>query len=383
MSRTFIIAFAYVGIIVGAAFASGRESLQFYTSFGLKGTFGAILATPLYAYFGMMLVKIGYQLKSKNHYDTIKTMMGNKLGRLIDYIIIFTMVVTGIGMIAGGGALLEQQFGLPLIFGNLLMTVIVTITLMLQLEKIVIAIGFLTPVLLLTLIIVCVYSIMNNQQSFESLEPLVLQTKTTMPDSLPNWFVSSINHASFNVTVGIGMALVMGGNEKNLKSAIWGGILGGVLIGAIILVSHFALFSQINLITSFDANGNIKVAALPVLAIVDSFSPFLSLVMTFIIFGMIYNTCVSMFYVFIARYNKMPSKKANRFIIITMIIGYAVSFVGFTDIVGVFYPIIGYAGLVLIAMLLYAPFKLKKLKQSEAPHNAEENVIEEDIVPVK
>ena len=79
----------------------------------------------------------------------------------------------------------------------------------------------------------------------------------------------------------------------------------------------------------------------------------------------------------------MPSKKANRFIIITMIIGYAVSFVGFTDIVGVFYPIIGYAGLVLIAMLLYAPFKLKKLKQSEAPHNAEENVIEEDIVPVK
>lgn len=365
MTRTFIIAFAYVGIIVGAAFASGRESLQFYTSFGLKGTLGAILAVPLYAYFGMMLVKIGYQLKSKNHYDTIRIMMGNKLGMLIDYIIIFTMIVTGIGMIAGGGALLEQQFGLPLIYGNLIMTLLTTLTLMLNLEKIVIAIGFLTPVLLLTLIIVCIYSIIDNTQSFEQLEPLVLQTKSTMPDSLPNWFVSSINHASFNVTVGIGMALVMGGNEKNLKSAVWGGVLGGVFIGAIILVSHFAIFSQIGVITSLDADGKLKVTALPMLAIAGKFSSILSLIMTFIIFGMIYNTCVSMFYVFIARYNTMATKRANIFIIITMIIGYCVSFLGFTDIVGIFYPLIGYAGLLLIAMLLYAPFKLKKLKQRE------------------
>lgn len=361
MLRAFIVAFAYVGIIVGAGFASGRESLQFYTSFGLNGTLGILLAFPLYAYFGMMLVKIGYQLKSTNHNDTIRTMIGSKLGRVIDYVIIFTMIVTGIGMVAGGGSLLQQQFGLPLAYGNLIMTILVTITLMMHLEKIVIAIGFLTPVLLLISAIVCIYSIFNSTDSFANLESMVLETKSTMPDTLPNWFVSAINHASFNVTVGVGMALAMGGNEKNERSAIWGGIIGGVIIAALLALAHFALFAQIESISSY-VDGKLKIADLPFLAIADTFSPVLGIVMSVIIFGMVYNTAVSMFYVFVTRFSNVSTKKGRLFIIGTMAVGYAVSFVGFTDLVGIFYPLIGYAGLVLIAMLIYAPFRLKKLK---------------------
>lgn len=361
MLRAFIVAFAYVGIIVGAGFASGRESLQFYTSFGLNGTLGILLAFPLYAYFGMMLVKIGYQLKSTNHYDTIRTMIGSKIGRIIDYVIIFTMIVTGIGMIAGGGSLLQQQFGLPLMYGNLIMTILVTITLMMQLEKIVIAIGFLTPILLLVSAIVCIYSIVDNTQSFSSLEAMVLETKSTMPDTLPNWFVSAINHASFNITVGVGMALAMGGNEKNERAAIWGGVLGGIIIAALLALAHFALFAQIEAISS-TVDGTLKIADLPFLAIADTFSPMLGIIMSVIIFGMVYNTAVSMFYVFVTRFTKMPSKKARIFIVGTMVLAYIVSFVGFTDLVGIFYPLIGYAGLILIAMLIYAPFRLKQLK---------------------
>lgn len=366
MWRAFIVAFAYVGIIVGAGFASGRESLQFYTSFGLKGTLGIILAVPLYAYFGMMLVKIGYRLKSTNHYDTIRIMIGSKIGRLIDYVIIFTMIVTGIGMVAGGGSLLQQQFGLPIAYGNLIMAILITVTLMMQLEKIVIAIGFLTPVLLIVSAIICIYSIMDNTQSFETLEPMVLATKTTMPDTLPNWFISAINHASFNVTVGVGMALAMGGNEKNERSAIWGGILGGVIIAALLALAHFAIFSKIDSISSY-VDGQLKIADLPFLAIADDMSPTLGITMAVIIFGMVYNTGVSMFYVFVSRFTKMPSKKARIMIIGTMIVAYIVSFVGFTDLVGIFYPLIGYAGLVLIAMLLYAPFRLRQLKDTDVP----------------
>lgn len=368
MLRAFIVAFAYVGIVVGAGFASGRESLQFYTSFGLKGTLGIALAFPLYAYFGMMLVKIGHRLKSTNHNDTIRIMIGSKLGRVIDYVIIFTMIVTGIGMIAGGGSLLQQQFGLPLAYGNLIMTIMVTITLMLHLEKIVIAIGFLTPVLLVITAIVCIYSIAENTQSFASLEPMVMATKSTMPDTLPNWFISSINHASFNITVGVGMALAMGGNEKNESSAIWGGILGGIIIAALLTLAHFALFAQIESIGSY-VDGKLKIADLPLLAIANKFSPMLGVLMSVVIFGMVYNTAVSMFYVFVTRFSKISTQKGRLWIIGTMIVAYIVSFIGFTDLVGIFYPLIGYAGLVLIAMLIYAPFRLKKLQAKTEVEN--------------
>ncbi|HLR92703.1 MAG TPA: hypothetical protein VK048_06535, partial [Atopostipes sp.] len=58
---------AFIGIIVGAGFASGQEILQYFTSFGYMGTIGAIVATALFAYVGMTLVNVGSRLQTTNH----------------------------------------------------------------------------------------------------------------------------------------------------------------------------------------------------------------------------------------------------------------------------------------------------------------------------
>ena len=89
-------------------------------------------------------------------------------------------------------------------------------------------------------------------------------------------------------------------------------------------------------------------------------SPALSIFMTFILFGMIFNTAVSMFYAFAARFVPMRTAKANKFIFATLVVGFMASFVGFTQLVAVFYPLIGYLGLFLVGALIYAPIKLRK-----------------------
>lgn len=363
--RIFIIAFAFVGIIVGAAFASGRESLQFYTSFGLVGGYGVILATIFYVYCGMMLVLIGKRLKTNNYIEAIFTMSGPYLGRVIDYVIIFTMITTGIGMLAGGGSILQQHFGVPFWVGSLVMTLIVAFTIMLRVQKVVIAIGFLTPVLLIVLLIVCVHSLLTVDGSLLSYEAKVIATKATLPDSLPNWWIAALNHVSFNIAVGAGMAIVMGGTVNSDRDAMLGGALGGFLVGAILLLGHFTILSKVDLITFSNVNGKLQVVDMPLLKIAYNFSPLLSLVMVFLIFGMIYNTAVSMFYVFVARFVQMETVKANCIVLVVLAIGFAVSFVGFTQVVGIFYPLIGYVGVALVLMLFYAPFKLKKIGRDE------------------
>lgn len=363
--RILIIAFAFVGIIVGAAFASGRESLQFYTSFGLVGGYGVVLATIFYVYCGMMLVLIGKKLKTKNYIEAILMISGPYLGKIIDYVIIFTMITTGIGMLAGGGAILQQHFGIPFWIGSLVMTSIVAATIMLKVQKVVIAIGFLTPVLILVLLIVCINSLITLDGTLLSYEDKVLATKATLPESLPNWWIAALNHVSFNITVGAGMAIVMGETVKSNRDALLGGALGGFLVGAILLLGHFTIISKVDLITFFDNTGTLQVVDMPLLKIAYNFSPTLSLIMVFLIFGMIYNTAVSMFYVFVARFVTMETLKANIIVIIVLAFGFAVSFVGFTQMVGVFYPLIGYVGVALVLMLFYAPFKLKKLKKQD------------------
>lgn len=61
---------------------------------------------------------------------------------------------------------------------------------------------------------------------------------------MPNWFVAGINYASFNTAVGASMAIVMGGAEKNSKVAAIGGLVGGLILGAMIVLSHLAILHK-------------------------------------------------------------------------------------------------------------------------------------------
>ena len=55
---------AFIGIIVGAGFASGQEILQYFTSFGMMGTVAAVIATAFFAYLGMSLTRLGSRMRT-------------------------------------------------------------------------------------------------------------------------------------------------------------------------------------------------------------------------------------------------------------------------------------------------------------------------------
>jgi len=336
---------AFIGIIVGAGFASGKEVLQYFTSFGLLGIIGAIISTALFAYLGMILTRLGSRMQTTSHKEVIYKISGRYIGVIVDFIIIFTLFGVGVVMIAGAGANFSQQFGLPPFFGSLLVVVLIMLTVMLNVDKVVGIIGSITPFLILSVVLVSIYCLFTMDTSFAVLDPIAQSVKTT----LPNWFVSAINYVSFNIAVGASMTLVMGGTEKDEKVAAWGGFVGGLGLGILILLSHLAIFSKIETVGD---------AQMPMLAIINDISPILGIFMAFVLYGMIFNTAVSMFYSFGARFIKTDTKKFNIFVLVTLIIGFGLSFVGFTDLVAYFYPVIGYFGLFLVGTLIFASFKL-------------------------
>lgn len=347
------IASAFIGIIVGAGFASGQEILQYFTSFGPMGTVGAVLSTVLFAYLGMTLTRLGSQTKTKSHKEVIYKISGRPLGLVVDAIIIFTLFGVGVVMIAGAGSILNQQFGLVPIIGSTIMTVLVILTVMLNVKKVIGIIGSITPFLVLTVIVVGVYSLFTLDLSFKELTPIA----TSVKSGLPNWFISAINYVSFNIAVGAAMSLVLGGAEKNEKTAALGGLLGGLGLGIMIMLSHLAIYSKVDVVASFD---------MPMLKIVDDISPMLGILMSVVLFGMIFNTAVSMFYAFIARFFKMKTKQSNLAILLTGVVAFFASFAGFTELVSFFYPLIGYLGLFLVGALIYSPFKLAKDQRRKA-----------------
>ncbi|RDW15738.1 hypothetical protein CWR48_18555 [Oceanobacillus arenosus] len=350
MKKILQIGSALVGIIVGAGFASGQEILQYFTSFGTIGVVGAIIATALFAYMGMTMTRIGSRMQATSHRDAIYKISGKFLGTIIDYIIIFTLFGVGVVMIAGGGSILNQQFGLPLFVGNLLLIALVILTAMLNVSRVVKVIGGITPFLIIAIIILFIFSIVTMDASLAALDPIAKQHDS----ALSNWIFSAINYVSFNIAVGVSMSIVMGGDERDEKTAAIGGLVGGFAIGILIMVSHIMIFSKIDVIGNFD---------MPILKLADDISPILGVIYSLILFGMIFNTATSMFFSFSARFTEIGTKNFKVFTLITGIIAFTLSFVGFTELVALFYPFIGNLGLVLMVVLIVASLRMGRLKK--------------------
>lgn len=355
MKRIFLIGSAFIGIIVGAGFASGQEILQYFTSFGTVGILAGIVSTVLFAYVGMMLVWLGSIFKAEGHNDVIHkltggTMFGKVIAWLVDIVLIIALFGFGVVMLAGGGSNFEQQFGIPAVYGTALMVILVLVFGMLRVDNVVKVIGNITPLLIICIVIVAIYCLFTMSGSFSELDTLA----KSHTSAVPHWFIAGVNYVSLNVGLGASMSIVMGGNEKNSKVAAWGGLAGGIVLGLMIMISHLAIFSKIETV------GHLP---LPMLGLVNDISPILGVFMSIVIYLMIFNTCLGMFYSLATRFTEIETTQFKIFYTIFTLIGFAISFAGFTDLMTFFYPVIGYMGIIIIIVLIYAPFKVRRIKK--------------------
>ncbi|MGB8973213.1 MAG: hypothetical protein WCC62_11840, partial [Pseudomonas capeferrum] len=87
MQEQLKIAGAFVGVIVGAGFASGRELLLFFVDFGVWGLVGAMVSAALFTFLGMALAGLGNRQRATSHKDVIQAICGRHLGLFVDWLI--------------------------------------------------------------------------------------------------------------------------------------------------------------------------------------------------------------------------------------------------------------------------------------------------------
>lgn len=82
--KVFRIVMAFMGVFTGAGFASGQEIMQYFTSFGLWGIAGAIIATILFGFVGMVLLDLGSHYNATTHTDVFNKITNKTVSRIID-----------------------------------------------------------------------------------------------------------------------------------------------------------------------------------------------------------------------------------------------------------------------------------------------------------
>ena len=357
LKRSAAIAMAVVGLIVGAGFASGQEMMQYFVAFGRMGIWGAVMAGIIMAASAAAVLSLASYYLADEHTAVFDRISSPIMSRVLDIAVMITLFSTGFVMFAGAGSNLNQQFGLPIWVGSVIMMVLVLAAGMLDVDKVSAIIGGITPFIIVFLVGAAIYSIVNADGTLAELEPATAGLLTT----LPNWWVSALNYVGFSLMVAVSMAIVIGGTQINPREAGIGGLAGGVTYGGLLVLCSVALFYSVEEVGGDD---------MPMLTIVDRVNPTLGVAMAIVVYGMIFNTAIGMFYALGKRLTRNDKGKFRPVFVGSVVIGFGLSFIGFQTLVSTVYPALGYIGIALIVVVVIARISGRAKLAEEAERRA-------------
>ena len=339
--RSLAVAASFVGIVVGAGFASGMEALQYFVAYGTNGFFGVILASVTMLFAATAFMTFGSYFLAREHNEVFYNVTSKPAAFIMDWSAVACMFSVGFVMFAGAGSNLQQSFGWPIWVGAVAMLALMLIVGRFDVDKVSSVIGWATPLLVVFVLIGSIYSFTQVDVNWNEVGDYA-QQEVARADGTPFWWLGALNHTGLNALCGVSMALVMAGDEFDTKSTRYGGILGGVIYAVMLALLVASLLIQVESVNGAD---------MPLLAVIDNVDPVLGFIMTWVIFLMVFNTCLGMFY---ALAKRLTSKHPERFYptyAIACVVGFGLSFAGFQPLVNSLYPILGYLGLFVMAVM--------------------------------
>ena len=337
---------AFIGVVVGAGFASGQEAMQFFVAFGKWGLWGIALAAGLMMITGVSILQLGSYFQAEEHTAVYDKVASPFTAKILDWSTLVTLFAIGFVMFAGGGSNINQQFpSIPVWVGATAMLILVLLVGLMDVDRVTAVIGTITPFIIIFVVLATGYTIVNADVDFSAINDWAVNNVDT---SLPNWWLSALNYTGLNVMTAVSMSIVIGGNFLDNRAVGIGGLIGGLLYLILLALLVFALFFEAK-----DVNGQ----DMPVLSLITGIHPVLGVLMTFVIYGMVFNTAIGMFYALGKRLTRNNPKRFYPVYAGACIIGFILSFVGFQALVSNVYPILGYLGLLMIVVMVFNRIK--------------------------
>lgn len=334
------IAATYIGTVVGAGFASGQETLRFFAVFGRRGGWGILLATGLFIGLGVATMELGRRLKATSHREVLLHTCGPVLGRAMDVVVTLFLLVSLAVMLAGGGAVMAQQFSLSPGIGVAITAAISVLTVLFGLRGLVAANGVVVPLLTTFVLIVTLGTL--RQHGFD---PAHLRLEWPQLAAAPHWFLSAFLYVSYNLILAVAVLAPLGNAVGDAGLILEGGTLGGLGLGLLALLIKLAVGRYLPEVSN---------AEVPLLYIAQSYTPAFQVLYAVVLWGEIYTTAIGSLYGFASRLALLRRRwDYPLLVLLTAAIAAWFSQAGFSRLVVTLYPLFGYASLLFLAALFF------------------------------
>lgn len=331
------IAFTYIGTVVGAGFASGKEIVEFFVQYGTQGLVGILLATALFVWAGIRIMLISYRIQANSYQEVSTYLFGNPFGTVFNTLLLTVLLGTTSVMLAATGAIFMESFQLSSQIGIWISMVMIFIVTRKGLFAIHHVNSIFVPALIGFTFLVFLYTKPweDTAVTVESLRPLA-------------WLSSPFYYVALNVSLTQAVLIPIGRHSKSEKPLIAGGIIGGLGIGLLLLLAYSSLSVHMP---------GIQQAEMPMIALLQGVGRGIPLLFSLLVYAEIFSTLVANVFGLSEQLRQVTRLRGPTILLGILAISYFISFIGFSSLLRFLYPLFGQLVVFFLVMLMYRQFR--------------------------
>ncbi|MCQ6275075.1 GerAB/ArcD/ProY family transporter [Bacillus sp. V3B] len=334
----FQIAAVYVGTVVGAGFATGREIVEFFSRFGFIGLVGMLMSGYILIFLGSKLMIISARINAKSYEEFNEYLFGKKIGKVINLLLMLMLIGVCAVMLAGAGAIFEEQLGLSKASG-VMITIALSILVMFVGIKALFAVNtFVVPLMITFSFILLVLSLKL---------PNFMDQLLYIPYVKDGWtaVVAPFSYTAFNLSLAQAVLVPVATEVKDERTIKRGAMLGGTALTIILIASHMTLVML----------PNFELYEIPMAIIMKNLVPGLYWIFVLVIYGEIFTSVIGNVFGLekqLKEYIALP-----KMIIVSgiFVVSYLLSLFEYSKLLSYLYPIFGYVSLLFIVLLWMKP----------------------------
>lgn len=339
--QVFKVAATYIGTVVGAGFASGQETLRFFTAYGKAGLIGVAVATALFCGFGMLVMDLGRRVNARSHREILHYACGPYVGRIMDVAVTLFLGATLTVMVAGGGAVFAEQMGLPRSIGTITTAVLAGATILAGMRGIMAANAIVVPMLTTAVMGLSIASI-----HFHGLTAIVKHALPwPMLAPVHSWLLAALLYVGYNLVLSISVLGPLGAEVGDKRVLVAGGLAGGLALGLLAAGIKLAISAHMPDIGTYEV---------PMLFLARLHPKPVQWFYTLILWAEIYTTAIACAYGFAGRVSEVIRRGSYRGVVVTVTaLALFGSGFGFSTLLTFLYPLFGAVTLVVLVCLAF------------------------------
>lgn len=340
LAGSFQIAAVYVGTVIGAGFATGREIVEFFTRFGFVGFIAILLSGYLFITMGTKIMLKSHDIKAKSFEEFNEYLFGKWFSKFMNIVMMIMLIGVSAVMLSGAGAVFQEQLLLPKQLGILLTIGLGFITMMVGIKGLFAVNTFVVPLMIVFNLFLMIHSVRDAG---------FLDAFLMIPHAEDGWksVVAPFSYVAFNLAMAQAVLVPVAGEVKDRETIKYGGYLGGFFLTLILISSHITLV-MIPDVTQYQ---------IPMAVVMKSFVAGFYLIYIVIIYGEIFTSVIGgVFGLEKQLSNYWKGTSIMTFAGIFLVI-YSLSFFEYSELLSYLYPLFGYMSLLFIILLWMKPNK--------------------------